>query len=200
MSRAIDLINELLRGEEGEGEGDSDREEKIEESFTEGDKWGDWGDINKAKSNPLLHPLGPIDEATKDAIYSNCVEVNMIPLFEAKAELKGRELIQATLAIRISQLPHITPEQLEVWNIPRDYPFIAIRVAFCEFCEPYSREGHSPTHSNKITVAIWPRLSQRERKTHRKGLPFTLLSTALPSTVYTPHQKTPKKRRDSQKS
>ncbi len=189
MSNTFNLVSRLLRKVTGEEDSTApDNEQKteeleeeledgfvpVEESFTEAGEKEKWSDDEE--TNPLAPMEAPpnieIPIVTRDAIYSNCVEVNMIPLFQAMPVL-SKGLIQATLAIRISQLPHVTPEQLEVWDIPRDYPFIAIRVAFCEFsCFCFDRSPslkrtvggtppHTHTHANRCDLV--QRISKKKK-------------------------------------
>lgn len=88
---------------------------------------GDDGIMNAAKSNLFE---SSIPEITEKAIRSNCDEINMVPLFAAAPDLKSRSRVGATVAIRVENLVNITTEQLEVWGITPEYPYIALKVEF----------------------------------------------------------------------
>ncbi|ETO20146.1 hypothetical protein RFI_17071, partial [Reticulomyxa filosa] len=108
------------------------------------DGWNDdggdagWDDFEDGETKKSVHDMkqpqsdfhidNKIPTVTVEAITNNCVEINMIPLFSAVPDLKSRARIGAVIGIKIEKLSNITQEQLEVWNITPEYPYIGIKV------------------------------------------------------------------------
>ena len=69
-----------------------------------------------------------IPDITRKSIMSNCDEINMVPLFAASADLKSRSRVGAMVGIRVENLSNITSEQLEVWGLTKEFPYIALKV------------------------------------------------------------------------
>ena len=95
-----------------------------------------------------------IPQVTVKALSNNCIEINMIPMFVAKADLKSRSRIGALIGIRINQLFNLSHEQSEVWGINADkYTFIVLKFEFGRF---YLNEGNPPSVSVGLSEKlIW---------------------------------------------
>eukprot|EP01083_Nonionella_stella_P001411 4058_1 len=154
------------------GDGDFADDADDDDWGDDGDGWGDddCGDINNddnimsgAKSNQFE---ATIPEMTAQAINSNCDEINMIPLFAATPDLKSRSRIGAMVAIRVANLTNITTDQLEVWGLSSEYPFIALKFEFGPF---YLNEAKVP----KMQVGMCRKLSADE-KLHPFRLSWTI--------------------------
>lgn len=123
---------------------DGDFDDGGDDEFDDGDDgWNDggdggWGDgddvadinnddniMSGAKQNQFE---STIPEMTDSSINSNCDEINMIPLFAATPDLKSRSRIGAMVGIRVANLTNITTDQLEVWGLTPEFPFIALKL------------------------------------------------------------------------
>eukprot|EP01083_Nonionella_stella_P289886 986463_1 len=144
------------------------------DEFEDGDDdWGDEDELNDincdanimsgAKSSQFE---SVIPEMTSKSINSNCDEINMIPLFAAQPDLKSRSRIGAMVGIRVANLTNITSDQLEVWGLTPQYPFIALKFEFGPF---YLNEAKVP----KVEVGMCAKLSPDE-KLHPFRLSWTI--------------------------
>jgi len=182
-------------GDEQDANGDEELNEEFNEEDNEfaddddgefddgGDGWGDdggdggWGDgdddvqdinnddniMSGAKQNQFE---STIPEMTDSSIHSNCDEINMIPLFAATPDLKSRSRIGAMVGIRVANLTNITTDQLEVWGLTPEFPFIALKFEFGPF---YLNEAKLP----KVEVGMCRKLSPDE-KLHAFRLSWTI--------------------------
>ncbi len=158
------------------------------------DEDGGWGDETGSKqvSSNAKEDNFPINDripsVTSNAIYSNCCEVNMIPLFAAMPDLKSRSRVGAIVALRVSQLSNITPKQLQVWNITSGYPYIALKVT-CVPLPPFfpGRPPREKVHS------IPQKTQQTQKPTVLEGLSLThsqgLARSRAPTKKVTPKTK-----------
>jgi len=143
-------------GDDDDGFGYDDDDDGFED---DAGGWGDADDINNdnaimtgAKQTQFESSIPTI---TQTAIDSNCDEISMLPLFAASSDLKSRSRVGAMVAIRVSNLTNITAEQLEVWGLTEEFPFIALRFEFGPF---YLNEAKLP----KVEVGMCSTLSADE--------------------------------------
>ena len=145
--------------DEDEGAFGDDNEEDFADDGDGDGGWGDddgdggWGDddevadingdeaIMSCAKEKLFETTIP--SITTKTLSSNCDEVNMIPLFAAAPDLKSRSRIGAMVAIRVANLTNITTDQLEVWGLTPEFPFIALKVV------------RAPCAAQTICVDIW---------------------------------------------
>jgi len=134
---ADEADDEFAEIDDGDGDGWDDDDE---------DGGGGWDDdvadlnsdqaiMSNAKENASIPTI------TTSTLSSNCDEINMIPLFAAAPDLKSRSRIGAMVAIRVANLTNITTDQLEVWGLTPEFPFIALKFEFGPF---YLNEAKLP--------------------------------------------------------
>jgi len=120
--------NDADFGDDDDGFGDDDGGWDDDEAVD--DINGDEAIMTGAKSSLFE---SAIPDITRQAIMSNCDEVNMIPLFAASPDLKSRSRVGCMVAIRVENLSNITTEQLEVWGLTPEFPYIALKFEFGPF-------------------------------------------------------------------